>query len=73
MTPPSPAALRYRVEPGDVLARELEIEVAMVLKNDLAKKLIQEAAKRNRPPVDLLADVVEAAIEDNLFAAILDD
>lgn len=50
-----------------------ELDVFMTLRDDLARKLLAEAGRRKRPAVDLLADLIETAIDDNLFAAILDE
>jgi hypothetical protein len=50
-----------------------EIEAAFTLKNKLAKVLLEHAAKRQREPAELLADVVETVLQDDLIDAVLDD
>lgn len=51
----------------------LEIDITITLKNELADKIVREAAKRGRTPVDIMADVVEAVVNDDLWAAVLDN
>lgn len=51
---------------------ELEIDIELMLRGPLAEKLIQRAAKVGKTPVDIMAEVIEAVIEDDLFAAVLD-
>lgn len=45
----------------------------IVLKGPLANHLTAAAQKRNVPPVELLADIIEAVLNDNLIDAVLDD
>lgn len=49
-----------------------EIRIETELRGKLAAKLIAEAKKRGRQPVELIAAVVELVIADDLFAAVLD-
>lgn len=49
------------------------IDFSGQLRGPLARKVAQEAERRNREPADLVADLLEKVIEDDLFAAILDD
>lgn len=51
----------------------VEIDLQMTLKNELAQKLIGEAARLRREPVDLLADIIERVLTDNLVGAVLDE
>jgi hypothetical protein len=43
------------------------------IKGDLARKLLDAADRFRRKPVELLAEAVEKLIEDDLFAAVIDD
>jgi predicted transcriptional regulator len=43
------------------------------LRGDLARRLLSIADRKRRKPVDLLAQAVEKLIEDDLFAAVIDD
>lgn len=49
-----------------------EIEVTMTFKNSFSERLCREAEARKTTPVELLADLLEAIVEDDLFAALLD-
>lgn len=51
----------------------LEIEVTAVFKNQMARKIMDEAKKRGREPVELMADVIEIVADHNLWQAVLDD
>ena len=51
----------------------IEIDVQMTLKNDLARKLVAEAKRLGRSPVELMADIVERVLGDNLVSAVIDD
>jgi hypothetical protein len=42
------------------------------LRGALARKLIDEAKKRRRKPVELLADIVSCVLNDNLINAVID-
>jgi hypothetical protein len=50
-----------------------ELEITMTLRGPLAAALLSEARRRKRRPVDVLADVVETIIQDDLFAAVLEN
>lgn len=43
------------------------------VRGPLADKLILEAERRERQPVDLLADIVSLVLEQDLVAAVLDE
>jgi hypothetical protein len=49
------------------------VEVHMILKNKFATRLLAEAKARDTSPVELLADILDAVLEDNLFVALLDN
>lgn len=48
------------------------IDIEIQLRGQTAARLEAEAKRRNRPPAELLADVIEMVIGDNLFDAVLD-
>ncbi len=50
-----------------------EVEVTITLKNQFAERMFKEAAARKTTPVELLADLLDVILEDNLFAALLDE
>lgn len=43
------------------------------LRNRPAERFAAEAARRNVTPAELAAEILLAAINDNLYAAVLDD
>jgi hypothetical protein len=47
-------------------------DISLQLRGKLSAALLAEAKRRKRDPADLLADVIEAVIADNLFAAVLE-
>lgn len=51
----------------------VEIDLQMTLRNELAQRLIDEAARLRREPVVLLADIIERVLTDNLVGAVLDE
>lgn len=51
----------------------VEIDIELTLKGPLAAVLIRHAGKRNRAPVELLADIIEAVLGDDIVDAVLDD
>lgn len=51
----------------------LVIEIALKLEGDLAQKIEAIAARRGQPPVEMLADAVNALIVDDMFDAVIDD
>lgn len=42
------------------------------LRSSLAERFATEAERRGKSPAELAADLLQAIIEDNLFAAVLD-
>lgn len=50
----------------------LVIEIALKLEGDLAHKIEAIAARRGQPPVEMLADAVNALIVDDMFDAVID-
>jgi hypothetical protein len=52
---------------------DITIQIFLTLKGQLAQALDDAAAERNRPPVDVLADIIETVLGDNLIGAVLDD
>lgn len=51
----------------------LVIEINLKLEGDLAQKIEAIAARRGQPPVEMLADAVNALIADDMFDAVIDD
>jgi hypothetical protein len=49
-----------------------EIEIALILRGSVASALLNAALARKVKLIDLLADVIEAVCEENLFAAVVD-
>lgn len=45
----------------------------LTLRGPTAAKLAKAAERRRREPADLLADIIERAIDDDLIDAILDE
>lgn len=43
------------------------------LRAGLAERFAAEAMRRNKSPAELATDLLQTIIEDNLFAAVLDD
>lgn len=57
----------FSIHPND------QLEINLTLRNHLATRLFEEARRRGKRPVDLLADIIENVIADDLFAAVLED
>lgn len=48
------------------------IDIELQLRGQLAAALVAEAKRRNRPPAELLSDLIEIVIGDDLFDAVPD-
>lgn len=53
--------------------QEIEIDLELTLRGDLAKSVAEIAERRRQEPAELLADVIEAVFGDDIVDAVLDD
>lgn len=56
-----------------VMTETLLIDIQTQLRGELAERLVEEADKRGQRPIDIVADILTAVIQDDLFTAVLDD
>lgn len=54
------------------MTEEIELSLEMSIRGPLAVTLLKAAEARNVKPIELLADIIEAVLNDDLVAAVID-